>query len=128
MFRLWGLAQASSLRVKKPTPGKAVGLAFIPFYNFYWVFILFRNLALHLNHLAGPNKVPIPQVTGGCILLVSSVVLEFGGQIIPQVTGRHALLRLLLGSTIFGFVGWIVLLIINFDFYRSARELVTRSA
>jgi hypothetical protein len=51
LFRLWQLAQKSSMQIKKPTHGEAIGFAFIPFFNLYWLFILWRNLAIHLNSL-----------------------------------------------------------------------------
>lgn len=98
-FRLWELAQASDLEVRKPSPGKAVGFIFIPFYGLYWLFILYRNLALHLNHLTGQNRIPVLLVTIGCALTVSIVLVD---------------------------VGAIILQIINFYFYKSARELVSR--
>jgi len=33
------------------SPGKAVGLLFIPFYNFYWFFVVFRGFAKRVNKL-----------------------------------------------------------------------------
>jgi hypothetical protein len=99
LFRLWKLAQASDLKRKKPSPGKAVGFVFIPFYNFYWLFIQKRNLALHLNHLTTKNKVPVGLVTIGCALLCSILLYIVGG---------------------------IILNIVYFSFYKSAKELIGR--
>lgn len=98
-FRLWELAQASDLGIRKPSPGKAVGFIFIPFYSLYWLFILYRNLALHLNHLTGQNRIPVSLVTIGCALTVSIVLVDVGG---------------------------ILLQISNFYLYGCARELVSR--
>ena len=37
------------------TPGKALGFCFIPFFNFYWIFIAFRRLAIHYSpYASGP--------------------------------------------------------------------------
>ncbi len=32
-----------------PTPGKAVGFCFIPFFNFYWIFVALAGLAKRMN-------------------------------------------------------------------------------
>ncbi len=37
----------------RTTPGKAVGFLFIPFYNYYWVFVAYNGFAKDLNHCAG---------------------------------------------------------------------------
>ncbi len=85
LFRLWKLAQQSNLPNKKPSPGKAIGFMFVPFFNLYWLFIAHRNLALHLNSLTRHNKVPVALVTVGIALLIS-VVLSFAGLIILLIT------------------------------------------
>lgn len=85
LARLWELAQVSPLRIKKPISGEAVGLQNVPFFNFYWLFISHRNLALHLNHLAGQEKIPVTFVTVGCALAVS-IVLSPAGLIILAIT------------------------------------------
>ncbi|OHB88319.1 MAG: hypothetical protein A3E19_03725 [Planctomycetes bacterium RIFCSPHIGHO2_12_FULL_52_36] len=94
LARLWELAQVSPLRIKKPISGEAVGLQNVPLFNFYWLFISHRNLALHLNHLAGQEKIPVTLVTVGCALAVSIVLSP---------------------------VGFIILAITYFYFYESAR-------
>jgi hypothetical protein len=38
-------------RLRKTTPGRAVGFLFIPFYNFYWIFVSFIWLWDGLNQL-----------------------------------------------------------------------------
>ena len=45
-YRCWDALTASQRRT---TPGKAVGFLFIPFYNFYWVFVSYRGLAFDLG-------------------------------------------------------------------------------
>jgi hypothetical protein len=47
LFKTWGLVQDGYTSV---TPGKAVGLLFVPFYNFYWVFVAVHGLAAELAH------------------------------------------------------------------------------
>ena len=47
LFKCWkALPEAH----RKTTPGKAVGFLFIPFYNFYWVFVSFPALAKGYHH------------------------------------------------------------------------------
>ncbi len=100
LFRLWQLAQMSDLQIKKPSPGKAIGFTFIPFFNLYWVFILYRNLALHLNHLTTDNKISVTLLTVGVALVVAL------GIIVPA--------------------GGIIVMIVNFQFYRAAKELLEK--
>ncbi|MCP4366434.1 MAG: hypothetical protein GY800_14225 [Planctomycetes bacterium] len=52
-FRLWQLAEASDLRIRKHSPGKAIAFLFIPLYGFFWVYTLIGSLALHLDHMRG---------------------------------------------------------------------------
>lgn len=96
LYRLWLMVQKSNLGIKKPTPGKAVGFMFIPFFNIYWLFIAYRNLSLHLNSLTKYNKISVKLVTFSVAFLASGV---------------------------FSLIGGIILSIIYFSFYKSAKEL-----
>jgi hypothetical protein len=49
-YRCWDALSPSQRRT---TPGKAVGFLFIPFYNFYWVFVSYRGLAIDLGRATG---------------------------------------------------------------------------
>lgn len=95
IYRVWNLAQASSLNAKKPSPGQAVGFLFIPFFALYWIFVARVSCAKHVNHLAGHNTVPVDLVIAECILLI------------------------LLGP-----IGGIIEQINNFAFYRAAKNIV----
>jgi hypothetical protein len=46
LYRAWALIQDGRLR---PTPGRAVGFLFIPFFNTYWFFVAVFGLARALN-------------------------------------------------------------------------------
>ncbi|MBN4066479.1 hypothetical protein JYU14_00135 [Simkania negevensis] len=48
-YRCWAAIPAEHRRT---SPAKAVGFLFIPFYNFYWVFVSFRGLAIDVNKYA----------------------------------------------------------------------------
>lgn len=96
LYRLWFMVQKSNIGIKKPTPGKAVGFMFIPFFNIYWLFIVYRNLSLHLNSLTKYKKISVKIVTLSVALIVSGV---------------------------FSLIGGIILSIVYFSFYKSAKEL-----
>lgn len=102
LYKMWQLVQDSTLKIKKPSPGKAIAYLFIPIFNLYWIFILWRNLALHINHLESSKKIPVKLVTIGCAFLL-----------LPTFTIV---------------VGLIILLVTNFYFYKAAREMVAGKA
>ena len=78
LYQSWKLVQTSDLVIEKPTPGKAVGWWFIPLFNLFWIFILWRNLALHLNHLTCRKIVSVSLITIGCSLFIpGSMVNKF---------------------------------------------------
>lgn len=88
LYPLWQLVQVSDLKIQKPSPVKAICFSFIPFFNLYWVFILYRNLALHLNHLTGRNKVPVTFLTVG-VVLIASLVLALPGLVIILIVNFY---------------------------------------
>ncbi|HHT9119404.1 MAG TPA: hypothetical protein ACFYD3_02525 [Candidatus Hypogeohydataceae bacterium YC41] len=114
MYRLWQLAQMSDLRIQKPSPGLAIGLTFVPFFNLYWIFILYRNLALHLNHLTRHNKIPVTLVTVGVALSIGSFLFS------PLMSINPFLFLALIWA------GPIILQTVLFYFYKSAKELIEK--
>ena len=46
LYQLWKLIPAD---IARTTPGKAVGFCFIPFFNFYWIFVAFKGLGEDMN-------------------------------------------------------------------------------
>lgn len=124
LYKLWKLVQTSDLLIEKPTPGEAVGYWFIPFYGLFWTFILWKNLALHLNHMTGRKIVSPPLVKAGCWVFIPGA---FGGFI------WHTKLFLISISPVFtllalSFLAAIVIfLITNYQFYKSARTLLTKA-
>jgi len=72
-YNYWKLVQRPDVTT---TPGKAVGYLFIPFYNFYWIFVSFRGLAVEINKTAAQKKLPnvktanVGVATAFCILLL----------------------------------------------------------
>jgi predicted RNA-binding Zn-ribbon protein involved in translation (DUF1610 family) len=62
-----------------PTPGMAVGLLFVPFYNFYWNFVAMHGLAIRANKYmikAGINSRPMGEGLAQtyCILTIASAI------------------------------------------------------
>ncbi len=75
LHKLWTLIPANTART---TPVKAVGLLFIPLFNFYWNFVAFHGLAESLNALLKKSSIR-DRVGEGlslayCILMCFSVV------------------------------------------------------
>ena len=50
----WSAIQDGSART---TPGKAVGFLFIPFYNYYWLFVSVRGLAMDVNQYCSRHSI-----------------------------------------------------------------------
>ena len=67
LYRAWRLLQPGNVRT---TPGKAIGFMFIPFFNVYWVFVLFVGLANDWNRVmaAHPNLQQAPRLNSGLAL------------------------------------------------------------
>ncbi len=67
------------------TPGQAVGFLFIPFFNFYWIFVAYRGLAVDLNRYLQRNRIsaaPVPEglavamcITTLCMLIPCAPVM-----------------------------------------------------
>lgn len=49
IYRMWAAIQAEGART---TPGKAVGLLFVPIFNVYWAFQVFGGFAADVNRIA----------------------------------------------------------------------------
>ena len=80
MHKLWSIIPAN---VAKTTPGKAVGLSFVPFFNFYWNFVAFHGLAQALNAETKRNSILNKEVNEGmsltyCILICCSIIPYLG--------------------------------------------------
>ena len=59
------------------SPGKAVGFLFIPFFNYYWIFVVFRGFAVEFNKLYGSAgcRLSVGLATTLSILLVLNGLL-----------------------------------------------------
>ena len=70
VYKMWAALPADARRT---TPGKAVGLLFVPFYNIYWVFNVLPGFATDFNRYAAYRAPTAPRVSFG--LLVAFVLL-----------------------------------------------------
>jgi hypothetical protein len=73
-----------------PTPGKAIGFTFIPFYNFYWFFVCIPGLAKRMKKLAELKGWSISPVSHDvsiffCIASICTVVPGFNYLAYPAV-------------------------------------------
>ncbi|MFT3784658.1 MAG: hypothetical protein QM770_00640 [Tepidisphaeraceae bacterium] len=93
LYRGWTVAQParflSPMNAQMPTPGKAVGFMFIPFFNVYWHFVALPGLYQKLNMLLGqrghPLRLPEGLATTAAILLACGVIPYLG--LIPAFCG-----------------------------------------
>jgi|GEM_PF-5495473 len=68
MYRGWQVVQRPS---SSTTPGQAIGLMFIPLFNFYWQFIAIRGLAVEMNQrlTQGQKSINVGLGTAVCICM-----------------------------------------------------------
>ncbi len=85
IYRIWRFSIYQSRLLNLPpsieSAGKAVGYLFIPFYNFYWIFIAYGKLPKDLNKIAGQKSINYGMNNG---LGIAIAVLTLAG-IIPLV-------------------------------------------
>lgn len=65
LYRSWLLIQDGRVRT---TPGKAVGFCFIPFYNFYWLYVAFVGLSKDMNSYCQERQIAAPIISEGMAL------------------------------------------------------------
>jgi hypothetical protein len=78
--------QLPAVRPDDPSASKAISFCFIPFYNLYWVFVVYPRLAVRMNSLASqyqlPTAVPLPLAYALCGLLVVPAAMATAGSIV----------------------------------------------
>jgi hypothetical protein len=80
LYKCWALIQDGNART---TPGKAVGFNFIPFFNFYWIFVAYPGWAKDANIYIRRYQLPIAPVSEGlatamCVLSLLSIIPYLG--------------------------------------------------
>lgn len=86
LYNLWKIIPPS---LAPTTPGKAVGFLFIPFFNLYWVFIAYYQLAKKMNMVSGQRGLP-PMLSPEFALITCILY------IIPQLNSIGAILLVIL--------------------------------
>jgi len=76
LYRVWKCLQAGSPRT---TPGKAVGLLFIPLFNLYWMFVAIAGVPKDWNRIIAshPNLHPAPKLNETTFLMFCIGTLVF---------------------------------------------------
>jgi len=84
LYRFWDIIQDGNART---SPSKAVGFCFIPFFNFYWLFIANVGLAKDMNTYCNERDIAGPRISEG--LALTYCILSFCGMIpyVGIVTG-----------------------------------------
>ncbi len=72
LYRFWALIQDGQART---TPGLAVGLCFIPFYNIYWVYVAYIGLAKDMNAYCAERNIEGVPVNEQLVLIWYILVL-----------------------------------------------------
>ena len=88
LHKLWSTVHPS---IARTTPGKAVGFCFIPFFNFYWVFVCMYGLGLDLNTTLQRESIKNQKINVGlnltiCILFCCGII-PFLGYITSLASG-----------------------------------------
>ncbi len=93
-YRFWDYTikemKASGQTPAIDSPDKAIGYLFIPFYNFYWIFMTYGKLPKDLNQLAASKNVKerLPEDTGTIIAaLVLVGVIPYVGYVTSFISG-----------------------------------------
>ncbi len=92
LYRLWSLVERDG---GPTTPGKAVGFLFIPFFNFYWIFVAFRGLGVELDRVGGPRGIPSMVGIGtACSILAVCTCVPYLGilALLPAAIVVHIML------------------------------------
>lgn len=85
LYKMWSALQAGPVRT---TPGKAVGLLFVPFYNLYWIFQAILGWAQDYNAFIAQRGIESPPAPEGlaktlCILALVGCVPCVGLLVLP---------------------------------------------
>ncbi len=77
--RAWRAAQpAAALGRRIPSPGKAVGFLFIPFFNLYWIFVAFPGLMTAANALRVDRRIQAVPFGAGTAVAYAVLTLVNG--------------------------------------------------
>lgn len=92
LYRFWLLIQDGKART---SPGKAVGFCFIPFFNFYWIYVAIVGLAKDMSLYCRERNIECPLPSEG---------LALAAYIIGVISCVSSSLSFVMPA--FGFIGW----------------------
>jgi hypothetical protein len=71
-YRMWAAIQDGQART---TPGKAIGLLFVPLFNIFWAFQVLPGFATDYNRYAARHSLRVPRMSRALFLLYLAVVV-----------------------------------------------------
>jgi hypothetical protein len=74
LYKMWAAIQDGHART---TPGKAVLLMFVPFFNLYWIFQVLPGYATDYNAFIERHRIQAPKLSQGIILATMLLPLAF---------------------------------------------------
>lgn len=92
VYKMWAAIQDGPYA--RMTPGKAIGLLFIPFFNLYWVFQAWGGFPGDYNAFIDRHALPVPKLSPG-LYIVYPIVLVLS--VVPVL----GILALLIGPIVF---------------------------
>jgi hypothetical protein len=141
VYKFWQILQDGFART---TPGKAVGFMFIPFFNFYWLFVAYYGLSKdqdayikrHFNEFQTSNiRKPHPGLSLGFVIFGWAFVLFYFvlmviiiGKTISALSNPMAMADSMqpfsLVFSIFGAAQLILMITVLFDFFLTAISIL----
>lgn len=73
IYKMWQALEGKS--TARMSPGKAVGFSFIPIYNFYWIFQVYKGFAVDYNTYLKQEKPKLPPLSEKLLLAMPIVTL-----------------------------------------------------
>ncbi|HKQ72923.1 MAG TPA: hypothetical protein VJ810_04285 [Blastocatellia bacterium] len=71
-YKMWGAIQDGYART---SPGRAIGMLFVPFYNFYWVFQVYRGFAEDFNSFSFRYSINAPLLPAGLFTAYGTLII-----------------------------------------------------
>jgi hypothetical protein len=65
LYKMWAAIQDGQART---TPGKAIGLLFVPIFSYYWIFQVLPGYATDFNKFVDRHRINAPKLSQGLIL------------------------------------------------------------
>jgi hypothetical protein len=72
VYRFWSSIRDGSPRM---SPGKAIGLLLVPFFNIYWLFQVYGGFATDSNKYAKEKGINAPNLSRGLLVFSAALIL-----------------------------------------------------